>query len=279
MLRPLNLVLRRSLSSTTRVSYETIKVTRENKLGRLTFNRPEKYNAVNTEMYWEIIDGLKELKDDDNVTVVALTGEGKFYSSGNDLNAFSKGMSSGKSPEEILQDSNDMMIQFVDAFIEFDKPLVALVNGPAIGIAATSLGLCDLVIAAESAWFQTPFTKLGQTAEGCSSYTFPQIMGPSLASEFLMFNKKFSAQEAHRAGLVGYVHSDADFNKLAWDKVNELSELPPGSLRESKQLIRNKDIVDKLKSVNRQEGQVLMGRWASEECLNAIMEFMMRKRE
>ena len=63
-------------------------------------------------------------------------------------------------------------------------------------------------------------------------------MGPSLASEFLMFNKKFSAQEAHRAGLVGYVHSDADFNKLAWDKVNELSELPPGSLRESKQLIR-----------------------------------------
>ena len=111
MLRPLNLVLRRSLSSTSRLSYETIKVTRENKLGRLTFNRPDKYNAVNTEMYWEIIDGLKELKDDDDVTVVALTGEGKFYSSGNDLNAFSRAMASGKSPEEILQDSNDMMIQ------------------------------------------------------------------------------------------------------------------------------------------------------------------------
>ena len=82
------------------------------------------------------------------------------------------------------------------------------------------------------------FWNSGQTAEGCSSYTFPQIMGPSHASEFLMFNKKFSAQEAHQAGLVGYVHPDADFGKLAWEKVNELSELPPGSLRESKQLIR-----------------------------------------
>jgi len=267
----------RAFSTSKAVCYETIKVERDEKLGLIKLNRPKRYNAVNGKMYFEIIEGLKELQSDDTVSIAAIIGEGKFYSSGNDLSAFGEGMASGKSPDELSLEAHDMMVAFVDAFIDFDKPLAALVNGPALGIAVTTLGLCDFVLANETAWFQTPFTKLGQTAEGCSSYTFPKIMGPSAASEFLMFNKKFSAEEACKVNLVGQVYSEEDFHREAMAKVKSMSELPPQSLQLSKQLIRNADVVAQLKATNRAEGKMLIERWKSEECANAIIDFMTRK--
>ena len=79
-----------------------------------------------------------------------------------------------------------MLINFVDAFINFEKPLIAGVNGPAIGIGVTTLALCDLVLASSNSTFQCPFTKIGQSPEGTSSYSMPAILGPSGASELLL---------------------------------------------------------------------------------------------
>merc|ERR1719378_54026 len=170
-----------------------------------------------------------------------------------------------------------MMVQFVDGFIEFDKPLIALVNGPAIGIATSTLGLCDHVIASESAWFQTPFTQLGQCAEGCSSYTFQRILGPSMANDLIMFNQKFNANEMKAAGLVSHVFSDTEFEEKAFEKANMIASLPPQSLRSSKRITRPPSMVEKLKAINRAERKMLDGRWSSEECLEAVMGFLNRK--
>merc|ERR1712071_658817 len=90
----------------------------------------------------------------------------------------------------------------VDIIIDFPKPLVAVVNGPAVGIAATILGLMDAVYCTEKTWLHTPFTRLGLCPEGCSSYTFPRIMGPVKSNEMLLFSKKIYADEAFKVGLV-----------------------------------------------------------------------------
>jgi peroxisomal 3,2-trans-enoyl-CoA isomerase len=115
---------------------------------------------------------------------------------GNDISALASSMAdSDLSPEEISKQSNQVFKDFIDAMIDFEKPIAALVNGPAIGIGVTHLPLCDLVLSSDSAYFLTPFTRLGLTPEGCSSYTFPKIMGTSMASEMLMLNAKFNAKE------------------------------------------------------------------------------------
>ena len=115
-IRSLNQI--RRFSTTKGVFYETIKVERDEKLGIIKLNRPKMYNAVNSTMYHEIMAGLKELQADENISVAAITGEGKFYSSGNDLSSFGKGIASGKSPDELSLEAHDMMVAFVDAFID-----------------------------------------------------------------------------------------------------------------------------------------------------------------
>ena len=84
---------------------------------------------------------------------------------------------------------------FVESFIEFPKPLVALCNGPAVGIAVTTLSLCDMVWASDNAYFLCPFTRIAQSPEGCSSNTFSTIMGPSMANEMLLSNTTITAEE------------------------------------------------------------------------------------
>merc|ERR1712227_654557 len=133
----------RRLGTSNKLAYKSITVERREKLGLITLNRPEIYNAVNEDMYFELADGLNELKNDDGITAAAITGAGKFYSSGNDLTIFSSPVAMAD-PPAFLKKAGDMMVHFVDGFIEFDKPLIAMVNGPAVGIAVSTLGLCDL---------------------------------------------------------------------------------------------------------------------------------------
>lgn len=114
----------------------------------------------------------------------------------------------------------------MNAFINFSKPIVAVVNGPAVGISVTIMGLFDYVFASDKATFNAPFTKIAQSPEACSSYTFPRLMGPIKASEFLLFNRKLTAQEAFERNLVTEIISHDDFQTKAWKKVEEFSKLP-----------------------------------------------------
>ncbi|RMC16102.1 hypothetical protein DUI87_08311 [Hirundo rustica rustica] len=240
--------------------YETLIVTTKNNITKIMFNRPDRKNAINHQMYREIIKALEEAGKNDS-TIAVITG--MFYIipwSGTDMKYL---------PVFRLR-------EFVGHFIDFPKPLIAVVNGPAIGISVTVLGLCDLVYASDRATFHCPFSKLGQSPEGCSSYLFPKIMGLAKASEMLLFNKKLTAAEACAQGLVTEVFPDNSFQKEVWARLQAYASLPKNSLAVSKQLLRSLE-KEKLHAVNSRECEVLTERWLSDECVNAIVSFFQRK--
>ncbi|XP_018122206.1 enoyl-CoA delta isomerase 2 L homeolog isoform X1 [Xenopus laevis] len=253
--------------------YETIQVSCEDRITKIFLNRPEKKNAITLKMYEEIGKALEEAGKDESVFAV-LSGVGDYFCSGNDLNNFTNIPPEGK--EKMANDSADLLEAFVSKFIDFPKPLVAVVNGPATGISVTILGLFDLVYATDRATFHTPFSQLGQSPEGCSSYTFPRMMGLGKATEMLLFNKKLTAHEACNLGLVTEVFPDSSFQKEVWERLKEYGTLPKNSLAFSKQLIRVNE-KEKLHAVNIQECERLKERWLSEECMNAIISFFQNR--
>lgn len=253
--------------------YETLIVTTDNNITKIMFNRPEKKNAINHKMYREIISALQEAAKDDS-TIAVFTGNGDYYTSGNDLNNFSNVQPSEM--KKMAKDAAELLKEFVGSFIDFPKPLIAVVNGPAVGISVTLLGLFDVVYASDRATFHTPFSQLGQSPEGCSSYLFPKIMGSAKANEMLLFNKKLTASEACALGLVNEVFPDSTFQKEVWARLKAYASLPKNSLAVSKQLLRNIE-KEKLHAVNSQECEVLTERWLSDECLNALVTFFQRK--
>lgn len=114
----------------------------------------------------------------------------------------------------------------MNAFINFSKPLAAVINGPAVGISVTLLGLFDLVFASDRATFNAPFTKIAQSPEACSTLTFPAMMGHVKASEFLIFNRKLTAKEAYERNMLTDVVEHAQLDNVAWKRIEEFSKLP-----------------------------------------------------
>ncbi|XP_027724955.1 enoyl-CoA delta isomerase 2, mitochondrial isoform X2 [Vombatus ursinus] len=253
--------------------YENLVVTREGNITKIMLNRPTKKNAIDVKMYNEIMLALEAaVKDDSFLTVI--TGNGDYYSSGNDFSKFATIL-----PNEIekrIEDASMLLRKFVDHFIDFPKPLVAVVNGPAVGIAVTLLPLFDIIYATDRATFQTPFTQLGLSPEACSSYTFPKIMGPAKAAEMLLFGRKLTAQEAYAQGLITEVFPDSTFQKEVWTRLKAYSQLPPKTVMASKQLIRGFE-KETLHRVNFEECALISERLCSDDSINAIVNFINRK--
>ncbi|CAL8399426.1 unnamed protein product [Arctogadus glacialis] len=254
-------------------TYKDLVVTTEDKITTIMLNRPAKKNAITTELYTDIISALDQAAKDSSVLTV-ITGAGDFYCSGNDLSNFTKIPEGGI--DALAKKSGDLLRNYINAYIDFPKPLVAVVNGPAVGVSVTVLALFDLVYATDRATFHTPFSKLGQSPEGCSSYTFPLIMGPSKASEMLLFNKKLTATQACDQGLVTEVFPDASFQTEVWNRLKAYAQLPPNSLALSKQLVRSAEL-ERLHAANDAEVARLVERWQSDECMAAIMGFFQGK--
>lgn len=178
--------------------------------------------------------------------------------------------------ETSLESGQQILRTFIERLIAFPKLLIGLINGPAIGIAVTILGLFDGVYASTRSTFTVPFTRTGQSAEGCSSVIFPSLMGALRAKDLLLFNRLLSVSEAEARGLVTRVLPAETFDEETQKIVADILDLPRGSLLESKALIQRWN-VEHLHRVNDEELRTLKSRWTSEEFLQAILRFTTKK--
>src|SRR6476620_907447 len=168
---------------------------------RIQLNRPEKKNAMTVAMYITLADLLNDAAKDDQIRVVLWHGAGDSFSAGNDIQDFLKNPPGpGESPQARL----------IEALIDFDKPIVAAVQGAAIGGGTTMLTHCDFVSAGESAKFHMPFVNIALVPECGSSFTIPARVGYLRAAELILTGQFFDAERAAELGLVTHVVLDQE---------------------------------------------------------------------
>ncbi|KAG9307242.1 hypothetical protein G9A89_017070 [Geosiphon pyriformis] len=240
----------------------------------IAFNRPKRLNALIPKTYENWIEALDWASTSPEVKVVVFTGNGKFYSSGVEL--IVQPTLEGLSLEEkkiFTRKSLEPAEKIANALIQFPKLLIAAVNGPAVGYAVTTLGLFDVIYSVPEATFHTPFMQLGFCAEGCSSYLFPKIFGYSVANEFLLMGRKFTASELERLGFISRIIPSDNFLQNVLELANAAAKYPYNAMIQTKNLIRVTER-EELVKVNKREIDVLVERWLSDESKQAIQEFV-----
>lgn len=202
-------------------------------VGYITFNRPDKYNAFNREMALLMQQKLEECKTSE-VRCVFITGEGKAFSSGQDLSEVVD--PNGPKIEAIVGEHYNPIIHRIR---RLEKPVVAAVNGVAAGAGANIALCCDVVIAAQSASFLQAFSKIGLIPDSGGTFFLPRLIGWQKASALMMLGDKISAEEAERLGMIYKVFPDSDFMNEAKKIASVLASMPTKGLAFTKQLLDN----------------------------------------
>jgi enoyl-CoA hydratase/carnithine racemase len=205
-------------------------VTQSGSILEVLFNRPEKKNALTRAMYAAVVDAFRHADGDASIRVVLLSGVGDTFTSGNDIKDFQ---------DRASMNEPTHASPFLTALSSLAMPLIAAVNGAAIGVGTTMLAHADLVIAARSARFAMPFTSLGLVPEAASSLLFPRLVGHQRASALLLLGEALDAETACEWGLVNQVVADQDLMTTARAIAARLAALPPVAVRQTKNLIKN----------------------------------------
>src|SRR5882762_6024335 len=247
-------------------------VTDEDTTRVIKLRRPEKKNAITPEMYRGISDAIDTAQNNPNIRCIILTGGSGVFTAGNDV-------------EDLLADSTSTsevplapkVLKLLYSLAHNVKPIIAAVDGIAIGIGTTMLFHCDYVLASTTATFSTPFIHLGLVPEGASSLLMPRTMGHQRAFATLVMGRKMSAEDARIAGFVNVVvspgHTEAEAHKVA----REIDALPAEAVATSRKLLRlpPEDLTRRID----QEGHLFSERMRSQEAVAAFKEFVSRRQK
>lgn len=233
----------------------------------IRMNRPEKKNALTHAMYRQLATVLQEAESDPAVRVILLCGLPGAFTTGNDLMDFLKNPLLGE---------ESPVLTFLYTLVGLKKPLMAAVEGLAIGVGVTLLLHCDYVCAGETSTFQMPFVNLGLIPEAGSTLLLPRMLGHLRASELLLFGEPFSATTAKEAGLVTTISPDDQVMATTLARARQLAIQPAAAVRQTKALLK-RGSAEELEETLRVEAEIFLQRLASPEAAEALQAFAQRR--
>ena len=252
------------------MSFQRILLEKEDHVALLTLNRPEVMNALDEEMREELMEALTTLEADPDTRALVITGAGKGFCAGADLGRF-------KALYEQFRESGRRppfgSPVFPHRFFSFPKPMIAAINGVAVGWGMTMPLTCDIRIASERARFSAAFVRVGVTPEFGSSYLLPRLIGPGRAAEMVLTARMVHADEALSMGLVNRVVPHDDLLGEAMSLAGRIAALPPGAVVEAKALLR-RGLDSSLRQLVDYEALVFQERMINEEHYAAVNELI-----
>jgi 2-(1,2-epoxy-1,2-dihydrophenyl)acetyl-CoA isomerase len=219
------------------LSYETVIWEQSGAVGRLTLNRPETLNAWTRQFGEELLSVIQTDAADESVRAVLVTGAGRGFSSGADLRAGFDPADDGK--PDIYKELHEIYHPVIAGVRRLPKPVVAAVNGPAVGIGCSLALACDLIMAADSAYFGLAFVNIGLMPDGGSTAFVPPAVGRARAFQMALLGERVAAPQALEWGLVNWVHPDDRLMDEAWALARRLAAGPTRSYASSKQALNN----------------------------------------
>ena len=215
------------------MSYQTLKLETNNHVATITLGRPEMMNAFNEQLIWDMGEATKIVKDDSQIRVLVITGEGRGFTAGADL---TERESSWSNTKDALERGYH---PFLKNIIDMPKPVIGSINGAAAGIGAALAMACDLRIMAKEAYIMAVFSNIALVPDGGLSFLLTRAIGYSRALEYAIEAKKISADECLALGIANKVVDLDDLNKATMEWATLLSKRAPQALAHTKAIMRN----------------------------------------
>ena len=214
------------------MSLQTIELTKKDKVAIIKLNRPELLNAVNEQLVWDFQKATEDVKNDDSVRVVIVTGSGRGFSAGADL---SEKKASWKGSKDALLRGYK---PFFENIINMPKPVIGSISGPAAGIGAAIAMSCDLRVMSDDSYILSVFSNIALVPDGGLSWYLPKFMGFAKAYEYAIEAKKISAEECLKFGIANKVVTKDELENITLEWAIKLSKRSSQSLNHTKRLMR-----------------------------------------
>jgi enoyl-CoA hydratase len=215
------------------MQFECLAISRRGRVVTVAFNRPESLNAFNAALHTEFARAIVEIAQEAESDVIVLTGNGRAFSAGGDLAWQQFAADNPKAFEITVREAK----QIVFGMIDCEKPIIARINGPAVGLGATLALLCDISFIAESAYLADPHVSVGMVAGDGGALIWPQLIGFARAKEYLFTGDRIAAHEAARIGLVNYAVPDEALGDAVDAFVDRLASGAQMAIRYSKMTV------------------------------------------
>jgi len=252
------------------MEYKDIELIREGRIAFICLNRPEVLNALSETMKDELIHALKATEEDDDIRVMILTGRGRAFCAGADLNRFVEFQESDKDHRKKTRFGS---LDLPRAFIQYRKPIIAAINGLSYGFGFTVTLACDIRLASERAKFSCAFVRIGVTPEFCSTYFLPRLIGYDKAAELVFTARAFDAHEALKIGAVTRVFPHHRLIPEAKRMAEQIASMPPTAVQKSKESLRH-GMQSALEQVIQCESMVFLDSMKAEEHSFALRKLL-----